>query len=487
MQTFRTTHAAMALSLAMAFGLMACGDDDDSSGGGSTSNNTTGATSNNTTGTTSNSTTGTTSNSTTGDTSNGTTGDTSNGTTGDTSNGTTGNTSNGTTGSTSNGTTSFIIPVGECGEFEACGVGGGLQGSWSLDQFCLDLILDGEDEPPEDPLPQCEGESFGYGEVLIEDGRLDVNEDGTYRLEYLIEGSLLFDLPLDCLPPGAMCEAFGENLNENPDDPPWTCTTEAGMCACVSIIDTVEVQEGSWSDMNDIFVIEPDDPEEDPIGFQVCQDGLELTLYAMDPETGAEFQLEFTRQGPPIETGMCGAFAACGGDPVSAWQIAEFCTTIEGPPNADDPVPNCEGDTLEFGVELGGAANLAGDGTYSITTVFSTTGTFSAPLDCLPQDVGCEFWEGAFNEEADPDDPMWTCMADDAGCTCTVFTSETETDMGTWTDNGDNTLAFFEGEDPEADDFEFCVDTDRLTLYSPDGSDDGGPLQIEFNRVIGGD
>ena len=142
----------------------------------------------------------------------------------------------------------------------------------------------------------------------------------------------------------------------------------------------------------------------------------------------------------------CG-FAACGGDPVGVWTIADSC--LEGTPMIDD----CPDAVITSDVSLSGTVTVNADMTESSSITTTGTQTASIPSACL-MGATCAQVEAAI------DGASCTDAAD--GCDCTLTIDDTDEASGTWSVSGTTITIVDTGEDPET--LDFCVDGDSMQV-----------------------
>ena len=182
------------------------------------------------------------------------------------------------------------LVVGECAEFMACG--GDPIGQWTIDDFCLDIP---NNAPPQDPLPECEGDSLNFVINRIT-GTMSIDEDGTYIQEVVIANNIEFVVPLACLN-GLDCERYEVLVNEESMSP-TTCPQIDEACHCVSEEQT-QAQEpttGTWSIRDGSVTLVSDKPEDGPIQLQICSEGDKLDMAVGSPDGDFYYHLDMVRR-----------------------------------------------------------------------------------------------------------------------------------------------------------------------------------------------
>lgn len=182
--------------------------------------------------------------------------------------------------------------AGSCEDFdtfEACG--GDLEGTWEFSLACADLTLQdifGEDNE----IATCQGTSLSAN--LDFSGSITFEAGGDYQSDITRAVDFEINLPLDCLPTGAMCSQL-DNMQEGSE-----VTEEDGVCMLSMHQDPeTETKAGTYElDGNSVILTadgeDPDEPSE------YCVQGNTLTVRSIDvdDETGEEtvFFLQATRQ-----------------------------------------------------------------------------------------------------------------------------------------------------------------------------------------------
>ena len=161
----------------------------------------------------------------------------------------------------------------------------------------------------------------------------------------------------------------------------------------------------------------------------------------------------------------CGT-AACGGDPVGTWTIADVCVT-GGDFVAPDECPEATGSNA---FELSGTITFNDDETYEANVTSLVTGDFTIPASCLE---GLPITSCADLEQ----DEDTTCEGTpDTECSCSFTIENVDTDPGTWSTTGNQLDLDGEGAG------DYCVDGDAMSLHAPDDPDSDFGLEIQLVR-----
>lgn len=163
-------------------------------------------------------------------------------------------------------------------------------------------------------------------------------------------------------------------------------------------------------------------------------------------------------------------FAACGGDPVGEWRIADSCVTYDTSPPEDCP----EADASYGTVDMSGTMSLDADGTYSLSTSMSFDVTIDFPTSCLG---------GATCDQIEQNlvlsFPGSSCQTSAQGCACTSPFDESSDETGTWEADGGTLRVVDQGGDPT--DLDLCATGGSLQLRS--ASEGGGTIEMILQRM----
>jgi hypothetical protein len=165
--------------------------------------------------------------------------------------------------------------------------------------------------------------------------------------------------------------------------------------------------------------------------------------------------------------GSCGTVAACGGDVVGEWTIADTCLTASGGGALfGDFCPTATVDAA--GLRVTGTASYRADLTYSATATMSGSMAFVLPPSCLTMSgitLTCAQLDQAVKQAMmdDPDPSIQSISCAGSGsCRCTMqMTPQTSTSSGTYTTSG-STLV-----EDGAESGQYCVKGNELHLLSP--------------------
>lgn len=134
-------------------------------------------------------------------------------------------------------------------------------------------------------------------------------------------------------------------------------------------------------------------------------------------------------------TSNCGKVAACGGNVVGTWKVADSCITSS---TASMPNTSCPGETLQVAsFQASGTLTLNADMTY--TTALSTAATLQLvePLSCLSSGTvtaTCDQLAMGLNAA---DAGSANCTTSGMNCNCTsTFSQPTTTQTGTYSLSG---------------------------------------------------
>ena len=187
---------------------------------------------------------------------------------------------------------------------------------------------------------------------------------------------------------------------------------------------------------------------------------------------------------------LCGAFEACGGDPVGSWVFDSMC--FDELPQIDLEEAACQKAVTGVFATLEGTLDIEAGGTFSS----NGSGTFGMDLSvsdaCVREIAGsgvnvtpaaldafCDGMHEAYSEpEASSSILTGSCIRGAGSCDCEVDsnTSDFAGRSGQWTTDG---TAYTLGGDVG----EYCVDGDTLTLWEELEGGDGGGAQTILRRA----
>lgn len=153
----------------------------------------------------------------------------------------------------------------------------------------------------------------------------------------------------------------------------------------------------------------------------------------------------------------------CGGDPVGVWTIGATC--LSGAPMIDQ----CPQADIRFSIDQEGTVTVSADMTYSVEATSAGFLRGTIPAECF---------QGQLTDCAQLNDEDTTCTGDaSVECSCEATFSETVSESGTWSVNG-NEITLDDGAG-NIEINEFCVQGDAMSVHST--SDTEG---IEFEILL---
>lgn len=179
--------------------------------------------------------------------------------------------------------------------------------------------------------------------------------------------------------------------------------------------------------------------------------------------------------------GSCGKVAACGGDIVADWTIADICLAASGTALFGD---FCPSGTLDAaGLTATGMASYRADMTYSATITMAGSMALVLPESCLTSGgvtLTCAQFDQAFQYQLamNPDPSIQSASCAGSGsCRCTLqLTPQTGGGSGTYSTSG---TTLIENGAPAGD---YCVQGNELHLLT--ASMDMGSFALSGDIVL---
>lgn len=161
--------------------------------------------------------------------------------------------------------------------------------------------------------------------------------------------------------------------------------------------------------------------------------------------------------------GMCGAFSACGGDPVGTWDVESMCfEDLSAFSIGAIDEPACSDFLRSIDARPMGSLELRGDGTgtqqVSLQIDFEVTFTRDCigALGGMASDAQCSALEGEFTSQSEL--AFAGCQLRNGGCDCVLTSTVMQlASMGSFEVRGSQLVDGGSATD-------FCVRSDRLTL-----------------------
>lgn len=177
-------------------------------------------------------------------------------------------------------------------DFRACG--GDIEGTWEFTLGCANLTL-ADIFGADNEIAMCEGTSLAANIDIS--GTATFGADGSYDTSINRDFDFQINIPLSCLPGGAMCSAFAGDPGD--EDAP-TVTEEDGVCMlAMDPAPDTEAEMGMYEVQgNELIMTEEGEESDSPSEY--CIEGNTITVKSVeiDEDTGNEqvFFFQATRQ-----------------------------------------------------------------------------------------------------------------------------------------------------------------------------------------------